>query len=83
MPLNDKVRLIPNSRELIGGETDIDIDDAMALRAGKMMVVLTPTANTVVMRPIRKLYPGKQSHIYQLFDRTVDRGPTYTWLGLS
>ena len=83
MPLNDKVLLLPNGRELISRETDIDIDDAMTLRAGKMMVVLTPTANTVVMRPIRKLYPSKQSHIYQLFDRTIDRGSAYTRLGLS
>src|SRR6266567_3531492 len=56
---------------------------SMTLRAGKMMVVLTPTANTVVMRPIRKLYPSKQSHIYQLFDRTIDRGSAYAWLSLS
>ncbi len=83
MPLNDKVLLLPNGRELISRETDIDIDDAMTLRAGKMMVVLTPTANTVVMRPIRKLDPSKQSHIYQLFDRTIDRGSAYAWLSLS
>jgi hypothetical protein len=83
MPLNDKVRLIPNGRELIRGETDIDIDDAMALRAGEVVVVIVSTTDTVVMCPIRKLNPGKQSHIHQLFDRTVDRGSAYTWLDLS
>jgi hypothetical protein len=54
----------------------------MTLRAGQMVVVLAPTTHTVVMRPICKLNPGEQSHIYQLFDRTVDRGPAYTWLSL-
>ena len=83
MPLDDKVRLVPNGRELISGETDIDIDDAMALRAGEVVVVLASITDKVVMCPIRKLNPGEQSHIHQLFDRTVDRGPTYTWLGLS
>ena len=83
MALNDKIRLNPNVRKLIGGETYIDIDDAMALRAGEVVVVLASTTDTVVMRPIRKLNPGKQSHIHQLFDRTIDRGSAYTRLGLS
>ena len=83
MALNDKICLNPNVRKLIGGETDIDIDDAMALRAGEVVVVFVPTTDTVMMRPVRKFDPGKQSHIHQLFDRTVDRGSANTWLGLS
>ena len=83
MPLNDKVRLIPNSRELISGKTDIDIDDAMAVRAGEVVVVLASFADTIVMCAIRKLNAGEQSPIYQLFDRTIDRGSAYTWFGLS
>jgi hypothetical protein len=83
MPFNDKIRLISNACELISRETDIDVDDAMTLRAGEVVVVLASTTDTVVMCPICKLNPGEQSHIYQLFDRTVDRGSAYTWLGLS
>lgn len=83
MPLNDKARLIPNGHELISGEAEIDVDDVMALCAGKMVVVLASTADTVVMCPVRELDPGEQSFIHQLFDRTVDRGPAYPWLGLS
>ena len=83
MPLDDKVRLVPNGRKLISGETDIDIDDAVALSAGEMVMMLASTADTVVMCPICKVNPGEQSHIHELFDRTVDRGPTYPWLGLS
>ncbi len=83
MPLDDKVRLIPNRRKLISGETDIDIDDVMALRTGEVVVVLASSADTIVMCPIRKLNPGEQSPIYQLFDRTIDRGSAYTWFGLS
>jgi hypothetical protein len=83
MPLNDKIRLILNSRELISGDTDIDIDDAVALLAGEVVVVLASTTHTVVMCPICKLNPGEQSPGHQLFDRTVDRGSAYTWLSLS
>jgi len=82
MALNDKIRLNPNVRKLSGGETDIDIDDAMALRAGEVVVMLTSTTDTVVMCPIRKLNPGEQSHIHQLFYRTIDCGSAYTRLGL-
>ncbi len=83
MPLNDKVCLLPNGRELICGETDVDIDDAVALRAGEVVVVLVSIADTVVMGAVRKLDTGEQPPIHQLFDRTVDRGSAYSWLGLS
>jgi hypothetical protein len=83
MPFNDKIRLISNGCELIGWETDIDVDDAMTLRAGEVMVVLASITDTIVVCPIRKLDPGKQTHIHQLFDRTIDGGSAYTWLGLS
>jgi hypothetical protein len=82
MPLNDKVCLVPNGHKLISGETDIDIDDAMALGAGQMVVVLAAATDTVVMGPVGKLDPGEQSHIHQLFHPTVDRGSAYPWLGL-
>jgi hypothetical protein len=64
MPLNDKVLLLPNGRELICGEADVDIDDAAALRAGKVVVVLVSIADTVVMSHICKLDAGEQSPIY-------------------
>ena len=83
MPFNDKVRLIPNSRELVCGEADIDIYDAMALGAGQMVVVFASTTDTVVMRPICELDPVEQSHIHQLFHRAIDRGSAYPWLSLS
>ena len=83
MPFNDKVCLVSNGCELISWETDIDIDDAMTLRAGEVVVVLTSITDEVVVCPIRKLDPGEQTHIQQLFDRTIDSGPAYTWLGLS
>ncbi len=83
MPFNDKVRLIPNGRELLCGEADLDIDDAMALRAGQMVVVLAVATDTVMVRPVRELDPGEQSSIHELFHRTVDRGSAYPWLDLS
>jgi hypothetical protein len=82
MPLNDEIRLLPDGRKLVRRETDVDIDDAVTPRAGKMVVMLAPTTDTKVMRPICKLDAGQQPPIHQLFNRTVDRGPAYAWLGL-
>jgi hypothetical protein len=79
MPLNDKVRLFPNSRELICRETDIDIDDAAALPAGEMVMEVASTADTVVMRTIRKLDAGEQPFIHQLFDHAVGAVPSATY----
>jgi hypothetical protein len=59
MPLNDKVRLVSNSLELICWETDINVDDAMTLRAGEMVVMLASITDTVVMCSIRKLDPSE------------------------
>ena len=83
MPLNDKVLLLPNGCELIRGETEIDIDNAMALRAGEVVVMLASSTDAVVMRPISKLDADEQFPLHQLFDRSVDRGSTYPWLGLA
>jgi hypothetical protein len=83
MPLNYKVRLVPNGRELSSGETNIDIDDAMALCACKMVMVLVSTTHPIVMGPISELNAGKQSHVHQFFDRTIHRRPAYGWLDLA
>jgi hypothetical protein len=83
MPLNDKVRLIPNCHELICGEADIDIDDVMALRAGEMVMVFVSTTHTIVMGPIGELNAGEQCHAHEFFDRTIYRRPSYAWLDLA
>ena len=59
MPFNHKVCLFPYGRELISGKTKIDIDDAVALCAGEMVVVLVSTAHTIVMCPICELNAGE------------------------
>ena len=82
MPFNDKVLLIANGRELGSGQTEIDIDNAMALCASEVVVVVASSADAVVMSPIRKLDAGKQSPIHKLFDCTVDRGSADAWLSL-
>ena len=83
MPLNDKVRLIPNCHELICGQADIDIDDVMALRAGEMVMVFVSTTHTIVMGPISELNAGEQSHVHKFFDRTIHRRPAQAWLDLA
>ena len=83
MPLNHKVRLVSNGRELVSRETNIDIDDAVALCAGEMVVVLVSTTYTIVMGPISELNAGEQSQVHQFFDRTIHRRPAYGWLDLA
>src|SRR6266487_2002911 len=83
MPLNDKVLLIPNGRELSRGETKIDIDNAVALRAGEMVVVLISSTHTIVMGPVSELNAGEQSPVHQFFYRTIHRRPAYAWLDLA
>ena len=76
MSLDDKVRLVPNGRKLISGETDIDIDDAVALSAGEMVMMLASTADTVVMCPVCKLHTIQQTHRNQLLYGAIDRSST-------
>ena len=83
MALDDKILLIADGHELIGGKTDIDIHDTVALGASEVVMVLAAIADPVVMCSIRKINPGEQAHIHQLFNRTVDRGAPNAWLGLS
>jgi hypothetical protein len=83
MPFNDKVCLAPYRRELICGQADIDIHDAMALRTGEMVMVLAPATDSIVMRPVSKLDAGEQFRVHQVFHRTIDRRPAYTRLNPS
>jgi hypothetical protein len=83
MPLYHKVLLIPNDRELSSGQTKIDIDNTVALRAGEMVVVFVSTTNTIVMCSISELNAGQQSHVHQFFDRAIHRRPAYARLHLA
>lgn len=83
MSFNYKVLLLPNARKLSSRQAEIDIDNPMALRAGKVVVVFVPTAHTIVMGTIRKLDAGEQAHSHQFFDRPVDRRAAYTRLILA
>lgn len=83
MSFNHKVLLLPNTRKLSSRQAEIDIDNPMALRAGKVVMVFVPTAHTIVMGTIRKLDAGEQSHRHQFFDRAVNRRATNAWLILA
>ena len=83
MSFNDKVLLLPNGRELSSRQAEIDIDNAMALRAGEVVVVFVPTTHTIVMAAIRKIDAGEQSPAHQFFDRPVDRRAAYARLDLA
>lgn len=83
MALDDEISRITNSCDLIGGQADVDINDAMALRTREVVVMLAAIAHTVVVRAVGELNAREQFHIYQLFDRAVDRGPAYARLGQS
>jgi hypothetical protein len=84
MAFDHKVLLLPNRRELGGRKAEIDIDHAMALCAGKVMVVvLAPATHSIVMGPIRKFNAVKQSLAHQFFDRTIDGCAADAWLDLA
>jgi hypothetical protein len=83
MPFNDEVLLIANGRELSSGQAEIDIDNAMALCAGEVVVMVASSADAVVMGSIRKLNAGEQSSRHQLFDRTIDRRSANARLDLT
>lgn len=83
MSFNDKVLLLPNDCKLTSGQAEIDIDNAMALRASEVVVVFVPATDTIVMSAIGKLDAGKQSHVHQFFDRTINRCAANAWLGLA
>ena len=80
---NDKVLLLPNGCKLSSRQAEIDIDNAMALCASKMVVVFVPATYTIVVGTIGKLDAGKQSPVHQFFDRAVNRRAAYAWLGLA
>ncbi len=80
---NDKVLLLPNSRKLSSRQAEIDIDNAVALRASEVMVVFAPATYAIVMGAIGKLDAGEQSPVHQFFDCAVDRRAAYAWLGLA
>ncbi len=82
MAFNIKMGLVSNGYELIHGKTNIHLYNPVALCTGQMMMV-TITADTVVMCPIGKLNTVQQTHIDQFLYRAVDRGSSQTWLYLS
>jgi hypothetical protein len=54
MSFNVKIRLFANHSQLFLGKADIYFNDTMAMGAGKMMVMCTPT-NAIAVRTIGKL----------------------------
>jgi hypothetical protein len=79
---NIKVRLVTNGGQLIDGQTDIDLYDAMALRAGQVMMMAV-TADAVVVRAISKLDAVQQAHIDQHLYRAVHGCPAQARLYLA
>ena len=71
MAFNVEVCLITDSLERIKGNTDIDLYNAVALRAGQVMVVAI-AADAVVMRAIGKLDTIQQAHTDQHLHRAID-----------
>ena len=83
MSFNDKVLLLPDAGKLSGRQAEVDIDNAMAPRAGEVVVVLASTTDAIVMSAIGKFDAGEQSHARQFFDRAVHGGAAYARLDLA
>ena len=80
--LNIKICLVTNSGERIDRNTDINLYDTMASRAGQV-VVMTVTADAVMVRAIRELDTIQQADINQQLYRAIDGCPAQTWLYLA
>ncbi len=73
MPLNGKVGLAPDSHKLVGGQADINLNHAVAVRAGQVVMVVVG-ADAVMMRTIGELDTIQQARIDQHLHRTIDGG---------
>ena len=82
MPLDVEVCLVTDSRERIDRNAHIDLYDAMALRAGQM-VMMAITADAVVVRAIGKLDTIQQAYIDQHLHRAIDSCPAQARLYLT
>src|SRR5579862_2771013 len=65
MPFNRKFRLFANGGNLLRRQADIDLDDAMAIGAGKVMVMHIAT-DAIVVRAISEIDTVEQAHIDKL-----------------
>ena len=66
MAFDFKVCLVTDGSELVNGEADIYVYDAVTLCAGQVMVMIVAT-DAVVMRSIGKLDTIQQAHTDELF----------------
>jgi hypothetical protein len=82
MSLNGKVGLSPDSHKLVGGQAHIDLNDAMAVRAGQVMMVMVWT-DAVMMRTVGELNTIQQAGIDQHLHRTIDGGAAQARLLLT
>ena len=81
MPFDGKIGLGADVGKLLIGQADIDLDDAMAVRAGEVMMVVLFATDTIVVRSVRELDAIEQTERDQFLYRTIDGGATQMWLG--
>jgi len=76
-----EVCLVTDGSELVNGEADIYVYDAVTLCTGQVMV-MTIATDAVVMRSVGKLDAIQQAHTDELFHRTENRSPAQARLYL-
>ena len=81
MAFDLKVCPVTDGGELVNGEADIYVYDAVTLCAGQVMVMIVAT-DAVVMCAIGKLDAIQQAHTDELFHRTENRCPAQARLYL-
>ncbi len=57
-----------------GLQAEVQLNDAMALGAGKVMMVMVAFAKAERMGAVRELYPVQHFHPHKLVDGAVDGG---------
>ena len=81
MAFDLEVCLVTDGSELVNGEADIYVYDAVTLCTGQVMV-MTIATDAVVMRSVGKLDAIQQAHSDELFYRTENRCPSQARLYL-
>ena len=70
-----EARLFFDCRDLARLKAEIELDHAMAARAGQVMVMVRAFAETERVRPVGKLDAVQHLHSNELFNGAVDGGP--------
>jgi len=73
MVVDLEVLPLPDGRNHLRFQAEIQLDDPVALRAGEVMVVMIALTQAERMRTVGELDPIEHLHLHELVDGPIDR----------